>query len=346
MGSASSKRVRIETRSNSENPIDTNNTFNSKMKVFNLSFLFAGVLGQDEHTDSWWCCADEAMCVIWSGGLWCSTSLLTDGSMWSKPNWFKIDTTLSGFMGIRADFPLADISCNSSNDCWAVTQQSGILYYFGNIKDASFPLSDYRILRPESFLSFPFKVGLFGVMTRSVSVADDGTVWGITTNDEIYKGRNGAAFEYVGVGLDVAAISYNEALVVGPYGQLYHLNNGNWALNSRLGADRLKKVSRCANNEIWAIRNDGAIWRVFNDDVTDRLAWGVDTSQYWETRDCDPPELPDDVTDIICKDNKVYHVKGSKDLYQRILINQGGWEMTHTLKYWYKVPRSEVNSLG
>ena len=67
---------------------------------------------------------------------------------------------------------------------------------------------------------------------------------------------------------------------------------------------------------------------------------------YWETRDCDPPELPDDVTDIICKDNKVYHVKGSKDLYQRILINQGGWEMTHTLKYWYKVPRSEVNSLG
>ena len=144
-----------------------------------VSFLFAGVLGRDEHTDSYWCCADEAMCVIWSGGLWCSTSLPTFASGWYQPNWFKIDTTLSGFMGIRADFPLADISCNSSNDCWAVTQQSGSLYYFGNIKDASFPLSDYRILRSESFLSFPFKVGLFGVMTRSVSVADDGTVWGI-----------------------------------------------------------------------------------------------------------------------------------------------------------------------
>merc|ERR1712088_817751 len=292
MGSASSKRVRIETRSNSENPIDTNNTFNSKMKVSKLSsFLFAGVLGRDEHTDSYWCCADEAMCVIWSGGLWCSTSLPTFASGWYQPNWFKIDTTLSGFMGIRADFPLADISCNSSNDCWAVTQQSGSLYYFGNIKDASFPLSDYRILRSESFLSFPFKVGLFGVMTRSVSVADDGTVWGITTNDEIYKGRNGAAFEYVGVGLDVAAISYNEALVVGPYGQLYHLNHGDWVLNSRLGADRLKKVSRCANGDIWAIRGDGSIWRQVNDDDSG-LVSGVDTSQYWETRQWRYPMLP------------------------------------------------------
>jgi len=257
------------------------------MKVLNLSFLFTGALGQAIfHQNS-------------AGELFASTSApASQNYPFYHPAWRKINAAV------------ADISCNSSNDCWAVTS-GGQLFYFGNIIDGS-PLWRFKYMTSKA---------------RTVSVADDGTVWGITTNNEIFKGKDGAAFEHVGVGLDVAAISYNEALVVGTDGQLYHRHYGNWALKSELGADRLIKVSRCANNDIWAIRNDGAIWRQvtnrvrgLNFRIEDVTLSGVKPNTY--------------ATDIVCKNNRIYHVNGNQDVFIYIFdkYDSNNWQQIPVTK--------------
>jgi len=279
------------------------------MKVLNLSFLFTGVLSEAIfHLNS-----NNDLYV-------CTRTPISDLDLIDHPHWTKIPMA-----------QVTDISCNKYDDCWAVAE-GGILFYLGNIVKGE-PLWRYN--------SRPFMTS----KPRSVSVADDGTVWVTTIHNQIFKGKDGEAFKQVGKGLDVAAISYYKALVVGEDGQLYHYSENmfappNWDLNPHLGSDRLIKVSRCENNDIWAIRQDGAIWRQvrWNSDARvakkfkDRIFAGIEPEAY--------------ATDIVCKDDRIYHVGRSGEVF----INRVYWwtpDYTDLRSNkWHKIPVTTAVSLG
>jgi len=267
------------------------------MRIINLSFLFTGVFG-----------TGAIFSINRSNDLFVSTSapIFQNQPFWSSPNWRKINSGTT------------EISCNSSNDCWAVN--GGQLFYFGDIVNGS-PLWRYKYMNSK---------------VKSLSVANDGTVWGVTTNNDIFNGKDGAAFDHVGKGLDVAGISSYEALIVGEDGQLYNYIKpmfapGIWRLNPNLGSDRLTKVSRCKNGDIWAIRNDGAIWR----QVTNR----VRVHHQIQDKTISGVKPGTSATDIVCKNNRIYHTNGNDDVFIYIFDK-------YDSNNWRLVPSTKAVALG
>lgn len=209
---------------------------------------------------------------------------------------------------------LVDIGCNNNDECWGVNS-AGQAYFV----DAS----------SGSNLSWTHKPANFkGV---SVSTGQDGAVWVVDSNDQIWRALNvHSPWEHVnGLLVDIAAVSYYEAWGVNRQGQLWHQEPtaplGVWK-NFKSSAF-LARVAVCDNGDVvlgtkndakyegvgcWTLKNSGNAFQSWN-------------------------ELDGGAHDVACKNNNIYAIGGNHgtggDPADHSIWVRGDWDPARNT-YW------------
>jgi len=205
---------------------------------------------------------------------------------------------------------LVDIGCNSNDQCWGAAAD-GTTWF----TEASDP----------SKVNWQRKHANFKAV--AISAGNDGSVWAVDSNNQIWRSYSLASpWEFVnGLLVDVAAVSFNEAWGVGVgsntiWHQSPERKAGNWK-EVQAWHSGLARISVCNNGEIYATASDYGIYRGI------RLEG---PSPVWY-------RLGGGATDIACKNNNAYVIgTGNDDIWVR-----DQWNARRN-DYWHRIPGAAV----
>jgi len=215
---------------------------------------------------------------------------------------------------------LSDIGCNNNDQCWGVNDDGNVYFV-----DASVGSALSWIHKPANFK---------GV---SVSSGQDGSVWLVDSNYQIWRARCvNSPWEYVNGGLvDIAAASYYEAWGVNGNGGLWHqkptASLGVWQKILPAKPFNFARVAVCDNGDVFLATKNAAKYA------------GVGSVLLKNNGNAQPSwnELDGGAFDVACKNNNLYSIGGNHgtggDPADHSIWVRGDWDPVRNT-FWNMIP--------